>query len=98
MQTYQNREHLAKLFQDQVNVYATKHPSSAIAHRTAQTSLLNGVPMLWMAKWPGPFPIYVESAKGAHFTDLDGNDFTDFCLGDTGAMFVFFMSQTKLFA
>ena len=86
MQTYQNREHLAKLFQDQVNVYATKHPSSAIAHQTAQTSLLNGVPMLWMAKWPGPFPIYVESAKGAHFTDLDGNDFTDFCLGDTGAM------------
>lgn len=42
--------------------------------------------MLWMAKWPGPFPIYVESAKGAHFKDVDGNDFTDFCLGDTGAM------------
>jgi len=39
-----------------------------------------------MAKWPGSFPIYVKSAKGAHFTDLDGNDFTDFCLGDTGAM------------
>lgn len=42
--------------------------------------------MLWMAKWPGPFPIYVETAKGAHFKDVDGNDFTDFCLGDTGAM------------
>jgi glutamate-1-semialdehyde aminotransferase len=28
----------------------------------------------------------VASAKGAHFTDVDGNDYVDFCLGDTGSM------------
>jgi glutamate-1-semialdehyde 2,1-aminomutase len=42
--------------------------------------------MSWMKKWPGPYPVYVASAKGAHFTDVDGHDYVDFCLGDTGAM------------
>jgi glutamate-1-semialdehyde aminotransferase len=48
--------------------------------------MMNGVPMSWMAKWPGPYPVYVKTAKGAHFSDVDGNDYVDFCLGDTGAM------------
>jgi glutamate-1-semialdehyde aminotransferase len=48
--------------------------------------MVSGVPMIWMSKWPGPFPIYVDHAKGSHFTDVDGIDYTDFCLGDTGAM------------
>jgi glutamate-1-semialdehyde 2,1-aminomutase len=39
-----------------------------------------------MVKWPGPFPVYVESASGAHFTCVDGFDHVDLCLGDTGAM------------
>ena len=45
-----------------------------------------GVPMSWMAKWPGGFPVVVESAKGAHFVDIDGNKYIDLCLGDTGSM------------
>lgn len=28
----------------------------------------------------------VESAKGAHFVDIDGNTYIDLCLGDTGSM------------
>jgi len=46
----------------------------------------DGVPMLWMAKWPGPWPVYVDYAQGAHFTCADGIDHVDLCLGDTGAM------------
>ena len=42
--------------------------------------------MAWMTRWPGSFPITFESASGARFTDIDGNEFIDFCLGDTGAM------------
>jgi len=42
--------------------------------------------MSWMAKWPGAHPVFVKEAKGAHFTDLDGHDYIDFCLGDTGSM------------
>ena len=52
----------------------------------ATASLHGGVPMNWMTKWPGPFPVFVSEAKGAHFIDLDGNDYVDLCLGDTGAM------------
>jgi hypothetical protein len=39
-----------------------------------------------MNKWPGAFPIFVKSASGAHFTDVDGRDYVDLCLGDTAAM------------
>ena len=42
--------------------------------------------MAWMTRWPGSFPIFFDTAKGAHFTDVDGLDYVDFCLGDTGAM------------
>jgi glutamate-1-semialdehyde 2,1-aminomutase len=45
-----------------------------------------GVPMLWMVRWAGTFPVFVREAKGAHFTDVDGLKYIDFCLGDTGAM------------
>ena len=46
----------------------------------------NGVPMSWMSKWPGAYPVFVAEAKGASFVDVDGNTYIDFCLGDTGSM------------
>ncbi len=48
--------------------------------------MLGGVPMPWMARWAGGFPLYVESAQGSHVVDVDGHDYVDLCLGDTGAM------------
>jgi glutamate-1-semialdehyde 2,1-aminomutase len=39
-----------------------------------------------MTKWPGKYPLFVASAKGAHFVDVDGNEYIDLCLGDTGSM------------
>jgi glutamate-1-semialdehyde 2,1-aminomutase len=62
------------------------HPRSARLAQDAQTHLLAGVPMAWMTRWPGAFPLFVAEAQGAHFTDADGLQYTDFCLGDTGAM------------
>ena len=29
----------------------------------------------------GVYPVYVKSAKGSHFTDVDGNDYIDYLLG-----------------
>ena len=66
--------------------FATAHPRSAALHETAKASLLDGVPMPWMIKWAGPFPPYVELADGAHVTCVDGHEYIDLCLGDTGAM------------
>ncbi|MEO7125218.1 MAG: transaminase [Nakamurella sp.] len=66
--------------------FALNHPRSAELFARASEHMPHGVPMSWMAKWPGDFPVFVERASGAHFTDVDGLDYIDFCLGDTGAM------------
>ena len=48
--------------------------------------MLGGVPMPWMMRWAGGFPVVAAHAKGARLTDTDGNEYVDLCLGDTGAM------------
>jgi glutamate-1-semialdehyde 2,1-aminomutase len=65
--------------------YAALHPGSLGLHRQA-AHLLGGVPMTWMSKWAGGFPLYLDSAAGARVTDVDGHQYADFALGDTGAM------------
>jgi glutamate-1-semialdehyde 2,1-aminomutase len=62
------------------------HKASTAAFHQSSKVMHEGVPMSWMAKWPGAHPVFVKEAKGAHFTDLDGHDYIDFCLGDTGSM------------
>ena len=42
--------------------------------------------MHWMVEWAGAFPVFVAEASGARFTDVDGHEYVDLCLGDTGAM------------
>ena len=86
MHSYVDREKLAQLFLAEVKLFEELHPESAKLHAKAQGPLMAGVPMSWMAKWPGPHPVYVASAKGSRFTDVDGIEYVDFCLGDTGAM------------
>jgi len=62
------------------------HPKSGALFLKAKEVMPGGVPMSWMAKWPGAYPIFVDSAQGAHFTDVDGLEYVDLCLGDTGSM------------
>ena len=83
---YQDRNKLASLFAAEVERFQSAHPQSKSKHQAALGPMMSGVPMSWMAKWPGGFPIYVEHAKGSRFTDVDGIEYVDFCLGDTGAM------------
>ena len=66
--------------------FAASHPRSRRLFERARGSLLGGVPMNWMVRSPGRFPIFVAEARGAHFTDVDGHRYLDLCLGDTGAM------------
>jgi glutamate-1-semialdehyde 2,1-aminomutase len=81
-----DRERLAKLIERERASYAGRHPRSREAYAAAGASLLGGVPMTWMRMWPGGFPLYLAGASGARLTDVDGHEFIDFCLGDTGAM------------
>lgn len=86
MTSFSNPERLKELFDEEVSLFVSQNPESEKLHAKAAGPMMNGVPMSWMVKWPGPFPVYVKHAKGAHFSDVDGNDYVDFCLGDTGAM------------
>ena len=81
-----DRERLAELIERERTSYAGRHPRSRAAYDAAGPNLLGGVPMTWMRMWPGGFPLYLAGANGARLTDLDGHEFIDFCLGDTGAM------------
>jgi glutamate-1-semialdehyde 2,1-aminomutase len=67
-------------------LFVETHPRSRGLFERARGSLLGGVPMSWMTRWPGGFPIFVRDAAGATLTDVDGHAYVDLCLGDTGAM------------
>jgi len=81
-----SRQRLHELKQREETRFIAEHPKSAELYARAKNSLLGGVPMNWMKKWAGAFPVFVAKAKGAHFTDVDGREYVDLCLGDTGAM------------
>jgi glutamate-1-semialdehyde 2,1-aminomutase len=81
-----DRQRLQSLMEREQSRFISEHPKSKALFERARNSLLGGVPMNWMVKWAGAFPPFVSEAQGAHFTDVDGHDYIDFCLGDTGAM------------
>src|ERR1700688_4107013 len=81
-----NRRKLKALCAREEQKFIAEHPKSAEMYARARKSLLGGVPMNWMKKWAGAFPVFVARAKGAHFADVDGREYVDLCLGDTGAM------------
>jgi glutamate-1-semialdehyde 2,1-aminomutase len=81
-----DRLKLTQLLKSEEELFHKTHPKSYKLYQRAKKSLHGGVPMLWMIRWAGSFPVFVKSAKGAHFTDVDGNSYLDLCLGDTGAM------------
>jgi glutamate-1-semialdehyde 2,1-aminomutase len=66
--------------------FRQRHTRSGRLAEVAKRSLLFGVPMNWMTRWPGDHPVYVDRAEGARFRDVDGIEYIDFCLGDTGGM------------
>jgi glutamate-1-semialdehyde 2,1-aminomutase len=81
-----DRSRLASLHAEEQRRFVSSHPKSRALFERAKGSLLQGVPMHWMAKWAGGFPLFVAEGQGAHFTDVDGHRYLDLCLGDTGAM------------
>ena len=81
-----DRDLIAGLMKRERERFAAERPRSRELHERGQASLLSGVPMNWMTRWPGDFPVFMDSAEGAELRDVDGNVYADLCLGDTGAM------------
>ena len=80
-------EQLKALMRREVGLYEKRTPQSRAAFAGARSVLLNGVPMPWMGDWGTSYPVFVQQALGNRIMDLDGHEYVDFCLGDTGAMF-----------
>jgi glutamate-1-semialdehyde 2,1-aminomutase len=81
-----DRHALAQVIAAEEQLFVELHPRSAALAESGRQHLLAGVPMPWMTRWPGAFPVHVAAADGARFVDVDGIEYVDFCLGDTGAM------------
>jgi glutamate-1-semialdehyde 2,1-aminomutase len=81
-----DRDRLSSLRADEEARFVDLHPRSAALAEEARGPLLTGVPMPWMVRWPGSFPVTFDTATGARLTDVDGIEYVDLCLGDTGAM------------
>jgi glutamate-1-semialdehyde 2,1-aminomutase len=79
-------ERAQQLLDLELERFEREHPRSRELAARAHESLLAGVPMHWMVRWPGGFPVFASEANGARFRDVDGIEYVDFCLGDTGAM------------
>ena len=80
-----DRTRLEALLEQERAAYAAAHPRAAELFAAAG-HLFGRVPMTWMAKWSGGFPLYLERAQGNRVLDVDGHEYVDFALGDTGAM------------
>ena len=81
-----DRSRLAAALERERERFASARPRSAAAASEAADHLIGGVPMTWMAKWAGGFPVFLDGAAGSRVTDIDGHTYVDFALGDTGAM------------
>lgn len=77
----------ASVLEREQELFKQRTPASRSAFDDARRSLYGGVPMPWMLEWPNPYPVYAKRAQGSRLWDVDGNEYVDFCFGDTGSMF-----------
>lgn len=80
-----DRPRLAELTEREEQAFIAARPKSQAAYANAE-HLFGRVPMTWMNKKSGAFPIYLDRAQGNRVWDIDGHEYIDFALGDTGSM------------
>lgn len=80
-----DRVRLTAELEDERAMHLQRSPRSKALYDQAD-HLFGRVPMTWMNKWAGGHPIYLATARGNRITDVDGCEYVDFALGDTGAM------------
>ena len=78
---------ITALLEREKTLYVQRNVTSAQLSEKSARNWLRGVPMHWMVDWGTSFPLFITEAQGTTLTSADGHKYTDFCLGDTGAMF-----------
>ena len=61
----------AELLPRELERFEREHPRSRELALEAEESLLAGVPMPWMIRWAGGFPVFAVEAHGARFRDVE---------------------------
>jgi glutamate-1-semialdehyde 2,1-aminomutase len=82
-----SEEAVSAMLEREKSLFIQRNPKSKQLAEKAAQNWLRGVPMHWMVDWGTAFPLFVAEAQGATLLSVDGHPYTDFCLGDTGAMF-----------
>ena len=82
-----NDRAIAAMLAAEGECFIAANPRSASLAKQAARHWHRGVPFHWMLDWGTPFPLFAEKAQGAELWDVDGHQYDDFCLGDTGSMF-----------
>ncbi|MGK2954313.1 MAG: aminotransferase class III-fold pyridoxal phosphate-dependent enzyme, partial [Solirubrobacterales bacterium] len=85
-ETVIDRARLTECLDYELKTFVEGNPKSQALFERSQKSLVGGVPMPWMMRWAGGFPVFAKIAIGARIIDVDDHTYIDFCLGDTGAM------------
>jgi glutamate-1-semialdehyde 2,1-aminomutase len=78
-------DRVASLKRQEDERFAATHPRSLELRARARRTMPLGVPMSWMGFLYDHPPLFVDTAEGAHFTDVDGHDYLDMSLGITVA-------------
>lgn len=89
IKTLPPQSRVAELMAAEQSRYAATHAKSGALYKLGKQSWLYGAPSHWMRRWIGGWPIYIkdeERSYGVRFSDVDDNEYADFCLGDTGGM------------
>jgi glutamate-1-semialdehyde 2,1-aminomutase len=62
--------------------FHAEHPRSIALRERAAAVMPNGVPMAWLRGSYHHEPMWIASAAGARFTDVDGHTYSDFNIAD----------------
>lgn len=77
-----DRSRLSSLYAEEQKLFLSRNPKSKAAYESAD-NLFGRVPMIWMNKKAGGFPICFDRTSGNRTWDIDGHEHIDFALGDT---------------
>lgn len=78
---------LAEIIAREEARFRETHAKSVAEAGALEAHWLFGAPFHWMKDWAAPAAIVAAHGEGATLTDIDGNVYDDFCLGDTPGMF-----------
>jgi len=84
--TARQRDRLTSIREREEAAFRARVPKSLALGASARSMMPSGVPMAWMAGFYRTPPLWAAHGQGATFTDVDGNTYIDFNVGDMSAV------------